>query len=198
MSSPILINFQGQDQLIVHCPPGIVGVDPNNGSLLWEHAFSQHYAIATPMFDGTDLLFCAPGRQHALGRVLRLAERDGRTVADEVWVNPKISLHVPSPIRVGRHLFGSGERIFFGADLASGKRMWAKRGFHYASCIHGDGKLIILDQDGQLTLATPTPDELVIHSQCRISGPYSYIVPTLVGKTLYLRDRRHIMALDLG
>ena len=197
-SSPILINFRGQDQLVLHCPPGIVGVDPNDGRLLWSRSFSQHYAIATPMFDGEDLIFCAPGRQNAAGRALKLTRRDGRTVVDEVWANPKFNLFVPSPIRVGKYLFGSNERIFFGADMESGRRVWAKRGFHYASCIHGDGKLIILDQDGQLTLAIPEAKGMTILSQCKISGPYSYIVPTLVGKTLYLRDRKHIMALDLG
>jgi outer membrane protein assembly factor BamB len=197
-SSPILIQFQGQDQLVLHAPPGIVGIDPNDGEMLWSHAFPQHYAIATPMFDGTDLLFCAPGRQNAAGRALKLTRRDGQTIVQEVWANPKFNLFVPSPIRVGRRLYGSNERIFFGADLETGRRLWAKRGFHYASCIHGDGKLIILDQDGKLTLATPGADGLAIHAQCQVGGPYSFIVPTLVGKTLYLRDRRHIMALDLG
>ena len=197
-SSPILINFRGQDQLLLHCPPGIVGVDPNDGELLWSHSFSQPYAIATPLFDGVDMIFCAPGRQNVAGRALRLTHRGDKTVVDEVWANNKFNLFVPSPIRVGKHLYGSNEHIFFGADTETGRRLWAKRGFHYASCIHGDGKLIILDQDGQLTLAVPETKGMTILSQCQISGRYSYIVPTLVGKTLYLRDRKHIMALDLG
>jgi hypothetical protein len=67
-----------------------------------------------------------------------------------------------------------------------------------ASCVHGDGKLIILDQDGQLTLATATPDSLTVHSQCKITEWHSFTVPTLVGKVLYVRDRNHLMALELG
>ncbi|MHC4698046.1 MAG: PQQ-binding-like beta-propeller repeat protein [Planctomycetota bacterium] len=197
-SSPILINFHGQDQLVLHCPPGIVGVDPSDGKLLWSRSFDQNFAIVTPMFDGTDLLFCAPGRQNAAGRVLRLTEKDGETAVDSVWTNSKIRLFVPSPIQVGKLLFGSNERVFFGADIESGKRLWVKRGFHFASCVYGDGKLIMLDQDGQLTLAIPKSDGLTISSQCEIGGPYSYVVPTLVGKTLYLRDRKYIMALDVG
>jgi hypothetical protein len=37
-----------------------------------------------------------------------------------------------------------------------------------------------------------------VHSQCKITERISWTVPTLVGKTLYVRDRKHIMALDLA
>ena len=49
-----------------------------------------------------------------------------------------------------------------------------------------------------LTLATATPDGLTVHSQSKVTERYSFTVPTLVGHTLYVRDRKHIMALDLG
>jgi hypothetical protein len=82
--------------------------------------------------------------------------------------------------------------------MTTGKRTWVERGFSDAAILHADGKLIILDVNGRLTLATPTGEGLTIHSQCQITERYSYTVPTLVGKTLYVRDRNHIMALDLG
>jgi hypothetical protein len=83
-------------------------------------------------------------------------------------------------------------------DMRTGERAWVKRGFPMATCVHGDGKLIILDENGKLSLATATPDDLIVHSQCKITGRYSFTVPTLVGTKLYVRDRKHIMALDLG
>ena len=56
----------------------------------------------------------------------------------------------------------------------------------------------ILDEDGNLALATATPEGLTIHSKCKIAERYSWAAPTLVGTTLYVRDRQHIMALDVG
>jgi hypothetical protein len=82
--------------------------------------------------------------------------------------------------------------------MATGKRVWAKRGFPMASCVAADGKLIVLDQDGQLTLATATREKLTVHSQYKITERYSFTAPTLVGTTLYVKDRKRIMALDLG
>ena len=83
-------------------------------------------------------------------------------------------------------------------NLDTGKRTWAERGYKTASCVYGDGKVIILDENGKLTLATATPEEFTAHSQCQITERHSLTPPTLVGTTLYVRDRKHIMALDVG
>ena len=61
-----------------------------------------------------------------------------------------------------------------------------------------DGRLIILDEDGVLYLTTATPDDLVMHSKVELLNTVSWTVPTIVGKTLYVRDKTEIMALDLG
>jgi len=58
--------------------------------------------------------------------------------------------------------------------------------------------MIILDEDGQLALAKANPENLEILSQCQLLEKTSWTVPTLIGKTLYVRDRKSIMALDLG
>ena len=34
-SSPVLINFAGQDQLVVFMAGQVAGLDPNNGELTW-------------------------------------------------------------------------------------------------------------------------------------------------------------------
>ena len=51
---------------------------------------------------------------------------------------------------------------------------------------------------GAVSHVTATQDGLTIHSQCQLTEKYSLTAPTLVGKTLYVRDEKHIMALDLG
>ncbi|MCH7996114.1 MAG: hypothetical protein IIB57_16940 [Planctomycetes bacterium] len=61
-----------------------------------------------------------------------------------------------------------------------------------------DGKLIILDEDGNLGLATATPDDFVVHSKAEVLEKVSWTVPTVVGKTLFARDKKSIMAFDLG
>jgi hypothetical protein len=57
---------------------------------------------------------------------------------------------------------------------------------------------VILDEDGTLALATPGPTNLTVHAKSPVLGERAWTVPTLVGTTLYVRDRRQIMAIDLG
>ena len=64
--------------------------------------------------------------------------------------------------------------------------------------VYADGKAIILDEDGRLVLARLSPDALTVLAEAAIFDTQSWTVPTLVGTTLYARDRAEIVALDLG
>ncbi|MGD2107757.1 MAG: PQQ-like beta-propeller repeat protein [Phycisphaerae bacterium] len=195
-ASPILIKFDGKDQLVCSTRHGLIGVDPKTGTPLWHHP--EMGSIVTPVWNGRDLLFYTSGGNEAVGRVVRLVKKDGKTQPEEVWSNRKIKIWQPTPVCVNGYLYGSTERLLLAVDMQTGKRVWAKRGFPMAGCVYADGKLLVLDQDGQLTLATATPEGLRVHSQCKITERYSFSVPTLVDRVLYVRDRNHVLALDVG
>ena len=61
-----------------------------------------------------------------------------------------------------------------------------------------DGKLITLDQDGYLMLADPSPKGFKVAAKSKLLTNLSWTPPVLVGTRLYLRDRKTIMAVDLG
>ncbi len=82
--------------------------------------------------------------------------------------------------------------------MKTGEIAWREPGFSKANCVYADGKFILLDEDGQLALATATPQGLTVHSKCKLAERYSWAAPTLVGTKLYLRDRKHMFALDLS
>ena len=71
-------------------------------------------------------------------------------------------------------------------------------GFGKATCIRAGDKLILLDENGVLALASVTPEGMTEHSRCKVAEPQAWAAPTLVGTTLYVRDRKNIMAFDLG
>jgi hypothetical protein len=123
-------------------------------------------------------------------------------VPEELWYSRKMRLHHGNAVRIGDYIYGSsgdfGPAFFMAMNIKTGKVAWRERGFKKATCVYADGKLIILDEDGELTLATATPGGLTVHAKCKVAERYAWAAPTLVGKTLYIRDRQHIMALDLG
>jgi hypothetical protein len=194
-----MIEFAGRDQLVFCTGEGLIGVGPAKGDLLWHHRVNVGHTSGTPVWNGSDVIFYSvSGAQGSSGRAVRLIESAGQTVTEEAWNSRKVRMGLATPVPVGDYFCGSTDRLLLAVDFETGKRVWAKRGFPTASCVHADGKLIILDENGWLTLATATPEGLTVHSKCQITERYSYTVPTLVGRTLYVRDRKHIMALDLA
>lgn len=84
-------------------------------------------------------------------------------------------------------------------DAKTGKVVDRHRGFGSTNSIYTGEKLILLDSNGKLALAEVAPGKIDIQSTAQVlDGSVCWTAPTLVGRTLYLRDRRSIVALDLG
>ena len=202
-SSPVLINFQGEDQLVLVMRKEIIGINPSDGVLRWRHTMSQNALenISTPVWNGENLLFLSAAYDSG-SRVIKLAKEHGQTVPQEMWYSRRLRIHHGNAIQIGDHVYGpngdSGSVFFMAMNLETGKRVWADRNLRKVNSVYGDGKLITLDEQGELSLATVTPQGLTVHSKCKIAEHQSWTAPTLVGTTLFVRDRKHIMAFDLG
>jgi hypothetical protein len=133
--------------------------------------------------------------------VLHLSRRGDRTIVKELWQSERTRVHKENAIRLGDVIYAStghlGPAFFTAMDVKTGSVLWQDPRFSHANALYADGKLIILDEDGRLALATPTARGLNVHAQVEILTSRSWTAPTLVGRTLYLRDRKKIMAVRL-
>ena len=202
-SSPIVINVDGQDQLVAFMYSEIVGVDPNNGNLLWSHAHPVDFGLntSTPVWGADNLLFMSSGYSGG-SRVLKLSRAGDKTTVEELWASRLMRIHFSNAIRVGDVIYGSsgdfGPAPFTAINVKTGNVVWRHRSFPRASFIYADGRFIILDEDGQLILATPTAEGLTVQSKVNLLSNQSWTVPSLSGTRLYVRDRKNILALELG
>ena len=202
-ASPIIINVDGQDQLVAFMYGEIVGVDPNNGNLLWSHAHPVEYGLntSTPVWGPDNLLFVSSGYGGG-SRVIKLSRAADKTTVEEVWANRLMRIHFTNAIRVGDSIYGSsgdfGPAPFTAIDVKTGNVLWRHRSFPRASFLFADGRFIILDEDGHLLLATATAQGLTVTSKAELLSNQAWTVPSLSGTRLYLRDRKNIMAVELG
>jgi outer membrane protein assembly factor BamB len=202
-SSPIVINVDGQDQLVAFMYGEVIGVDPNNGNLLWTHPHPVEYGLntSTPVWGSDNLLFVSSGYDGG-SRVIKLTRAGDKTAAEELWAHRLMRIHFSNAIRVGDVVYGSsgdfGPAPFTAIDVKTGRVLWRNRSFTRATVLVADGRFIILDEDGHLLLATPTAEGLTVASNVALLSNQSWTVPSLVGTRLYLRDRKNIMALELG
>jgi len=203
-ASPIIINVGGQDQ-IVHFGQGeIYGADATNGALLWSHPHKTEYGlnISTPVWDPSDGLLFMSSAYGTGSRVIRLARGGDQTTATQVWANNRVRIHFGDAVRVGDLVYGSsgdfGPAFFTAVNVKDGKVAWQDRALARASFLYADNKFVILDEDGELIIASPGQNGLRIHAKAPVMKKLAWTVPTLSGTRLYLRDRGTIMALDLG
>ena len=83
-------------------------------------------------------------------------------------------------------------------NWSTGEILWQERGHHMAQSLYADGKLIFLTEGGTLSIARVSPKRLEVLDTHPITEAVSWSLPSLVDGKLYVRDRKHILALDLG
>jgi outer membrane protein assembly factor BamB len=202
-SSPLLINVEGQAQAVALLADQVIGFSPDNGELLWKHPHPTQYglAVATPVWADGNLLFVSSAYSTG-ARVLQLSRNGNKTTARELWHNPRVQLHFGTAIRVGDYIYlssaHSGPAFMTAVELKTGRIAWQTRDFAKAQLLYADGKLIILDEDGNFGIARATPESFQVLSRVSLMKRISWTPPTLVGTRLYVRDRATIMSLDLG
>ena len=54
------------------------------------------------------------------------------------------------------------------------------------------------DEDGEIAITTLTDKGLDVHASAHVLSQDAWTAPTLVGTTLYVRDRANIVALDVS
>ena len=202
-ASPIIIRVDGQDQLVAFLGKEIAGLDPNNGELLWSHPHVTEWGlnISTPVWGEDNLLFVSSAYSGG-SRVLKLARTGEKTVVTELWFHRRLRVHHSTAIRIGDFIYASsgdfGPAFFAGVNVKTGEIAFQDRTFPKTNFLYADGKLIILDEDGNLALATISPAGLKVISKVSLMKNLAWTVPTLVGTRLYVRDRHTITTLDLG
>ena len=201
-SSPRIVDLIGEQQLLVFMRQELIGLNPDTGELRWRypHANQWGHNINIPAVASGDTIFLSSPQAGAKG--LRLT-RDGDVIqVEEVWSERKIQFYHGSSVRNGDWVYGSsgtmGPAFMVAVNIRTGEVGWRERGFARANCVEADGKLVILDEDGMLYLASATSEKLLVHSRTQLLGRVAWTVPTIVGKTLYVRDKRQILAVNLG
>jgi outer membrane protein assembly factor BamB len=203
-ASPIIINVGGQDQVIHFGSNEVYGADATNGNLLWSYPHKTDYGlnISTPVWDAADGLLFISSAYGTGSRALQLTRSGNQTTAKQVWANNRMKVHFGNAMRLGDLVYGSssdsGPAFFTAINVKNGQIAWQDRALARASFVLADNKFVILDEDGTLAVASPGQGGLQIQAKAPVMKNVAWTVPTVVGTKAYLRDRRTIVALDLG
>ena len=202
-SSPILIDLDGRPEVVVFTFGEIAGLDPDTGALEWSRPHPADYGVnvTTPIWGDDHLLFVSSAYNGG-SRVLKLTRAGGGVTVEEVWSNKRVRIHFGNAVRFGPRIYASngdfGSAPFAAIEVATGEMAWRDRSVTRATLVGVGNRLIILDEDGNLAIATPEATGLTVHAKAPLLTERAWTVPTLSGTTLYLRDRKQILAVDLS
>ena len=202
-AAPILIEMGGRPQAVFLAGGMIAGLDPSTGAILWAHPHDPGNDLncGTPLFGPDNVLFMSSAYQ-AGSRAVRLTQRGDATDTEELWFTNRVRFMFLSSIRIGDFVYGTtgdfGPAFLTALNVKTGESPWQVRGFARASLLAADGKVIVMNEDGDLALARLSPTGAEILARAKVFDTTTWTAPTLVGTTLYARDREKIVALDLG
>ena len=158
--SPMLVTLGGARQILVVSSNRVVGLTPENGSLLWEYPWNTSMGIncSQPIVVDANRFFISSG--YGKGAALVEVKKDGGGFAARtVWENTMMKNKFNNSVLYNGHVYGLDEGILTCIDVETGQRKWKGGRYGYGQLLLADGHLIVLSDTGELALVKASPDQ---------------------------------------
>ena len=198
-ASPVVIDVNGNKQIVTMTEGSIVGLDAKYGKELWTAAFPDewHENIATPLWTGTHLVVSGT-RQGTHAYTLKLA--GDKWEATEVWKNPEIAMYMSSPVFGDGLIYGHSSKRkgqFFALDAKTGTVRWATEGREgeHASMLLTPQHVIFLTNSADLIVAKRDTPAFAVERRYEVAKASTWAMPVLLGSNILVRDATGLMLL---
>lgn len=210
-ASPVVAELAGRRQLLSFTGWGLLGLDVESGSVLWMRQWDTYYGLnaADPIPLPPDRIFISAHYNSgaALLRVIPPASDDGEWDTAEVWTSRRLRNHFATSLHWPEHdlLVGFDGDYLAALDVETGELLWKARGTGKGQVLRvepetdGDPSLLVLSDDCELQLGAVDRDGLVVKARHDLDlDGTCFAVPSLVGRRLFARDDRRLVAVDLA
>jgi outer membrane protein assembly factor BamB len=204
--SIVPMEFAGRRTYVYCGKGGVAGIAADNGELLWETDEWQ-IAMATcpsPVVAGEGRIFLCGGYNSG-SLMLQLREEGGRIVPSTVFRLParQFGSEQQTPVLWRDHLYAvrQKDQQLVCLDL-DGKELWnsGREKFGSGPYMIADGLILVLDDNGVLSLAEATPAgyHRTARAQVIEDGASSWGPMALVAGRLIVRDSTRMVCVDLA
>jgi hypothetical protein len=181
-TSPVILNADGQEQLIFTGCDLVSSFDPLTGKKLWEAAGATTECVTSTVTDGNIIVTSGGYPKNHMSAML--ADGSGKIV----WEN-SVRVYVPSLLARDGYLYAvtdAGVAMCWKSD--TGKEVWKSRlgGTFTASPVMVGDKIFAANEEGKTFIfkINPAAFELLAENQL---GDEVYATPTICGSRIYLR-----------
>jgi outer membrane protein assembly factor BamB len=204
-TSPMLVTFAGQEQIVNWHRGALAGIDPGDGKLLWTHQWRTNRPVPQPvaMGDGRFFLTIGYGGGCAMIRVTR--SDDGAWSTTEIFQDTRSGSRVPPALLYQGHIYTNSDDNKRGLQCldANGGVKWEtvnKPEFGQGSLIIADGVIFIVnDETGELVMAEASPRGYKELARAKVlAGREIWAPMALSDGHLVLRDQSQMKCLFVG
>ena len=191
--TPVPFTSGGKPALAIFAAKAVVAVDPQTGTVLWQHPWETSYDVnsADPVVSG-NLMFLSSGYDKGGGVVNFTGNQ-----AKQVWFNKEVRSHFQTAVTLGGKLYavdgqgGDKNSKLKCLDLETGKVLWtspeAETGSLSASA---DGRLLWLTGKGELVIVEAKPDGYKELARAQVTGGKCWTAPVLANGKVYIRNAK--------
>lgn len=195
-ATPIVIDVDGQLQLISPTSKGTFAYDPHSGEELWRVRYEGFSTATRPLYEH-GLLYISTGFSRAEMIAVRPNGRGDVTDTHIVWLEKKLMPSKPGPLIIGERMYTvSDEGVATCLNALSGEQVWQARvgGNYSASPVFAGGHIYFLSEDGKTTVIEPAEEYRVLAENQLGDGFMAS--PAAVGKSLILRSRSGLYRIE--
>ncbi len=197
-SSPMLVTIDGVRQILTVSATRIMGLDPANGRLLWEHPWVTMYDVnaGQPILLGEKRVFMSSGYDHG-AVVIEITMNGGRGAVKEIWQNNRMKNQFTSSVLHDGYIYGLDESILACIDPETGRLMWKGGRYGYGQIALASGHIIVLTEDGDMALVKPDPQKHVELARFPVLDGKTWNHPAFSDGRLLVRNLKEMAMFDL-
>jgi outer membrane protein assembly factor BamB len=197
--SPILATLANRRQVIAVTANRVVGVNPDDGALLWEYPWDTNMGIncsqAIPVDANRFFISAGYGKGAALVEVKDLG---GKLAAGKVWENSNMKNKFNSSVIHNGYAYGLDEGILACVDVQTGERKWKGGRYGYGQVILASDHLILTSDTGELALVKATPDGYQEVAKFAALEGKTWNYPAIANGKLLVRNATEMACFDIA
>jgi outer membrane protein assembly factor BamB len=149
-TTPVLMNVEGQDQLLMSWPRRLVAYDPQTGDEIWTCSGLNPLVYTSPIYE--DGIVVAMGGFNGMSIAVRAGGSGDITASRRIWHQPKTPQRIGSGVIKDRHIYIQNDPgIAECYELKTGELVW-KEGLQSGGATRTNWSSVMLAGDHCYTI----------------------------------------------
>ncbi len=198
-TAPMVVTLAGRRQILLVTAARAVGVDVDDGRLLWEHPWQVSTVpnIAQPLVIGDRRVFLSASYGQGAS-VIEVTGRQPPFAVATVWRNNRMKNKFSSSVLHEGYIYGLDESILACIDASTGELQWKGGRYGYGQLLLASDHLVVITERGDLALVVATPEGHEEVARFAAIEGKTWNVPAMADGRLVVRNAREMAAFDLG